>query len=377
MSDLQISLLIIGAVVVGVVYLFNLFQERKLRRRLEQAFATEHDDVLLDAPPQDTARGRIEPQLAHADAMTGTAARMDEPVPEMPQSAADAPDSGRRSGFDALPDTPGFDPVIDCVAQIDANAPISDSVISELLSRLAAVGKPVRGAGFDSGTGCWELLDGTGSGQYGTLRFAMQLVNRGGVVQAAQLVAFCDLIRDRAGKAGGVATLPDIESTLEAARNLDDFCADVDVAIGVNIIAGKGESFAGTKIRGLAEAAGFKLESAGVFNYRNDQRQILFTLDNHEPAPFIPEQIKSLTTSGITLLLDVPRVAAGQQVLDRMLEIGRELEQGLGGKLVDDNRVALNASGIAKIRQQLGAIQAKMDACGISAGSERALRLFS
>lgn len=375
MSDLQLSLLIIGAAVVGVVYLFNLFQERKLRRRLERAFATEHDDVLLDAPPQEMARGRIEPQLAPADAMTGTA--MDESVPEMPQAAADALDSDGQSRFDALPDVPGFDPAIDCAAQIDASVPIPDNIIGELLSRLAAIGKPVRAAGFDSRTGRWELLDGTGSGQYKTLRFAMQLVNRGGVVQAAQLVAFCDLIRDRAGKAGGVATLPDIESTLEVARNLDDFCADVDVAIGVNIIAGKGESFAGTKIRGLAEAVGFKLESAGVFHYRNDQRQILFALDNHEPAPFIPEQIKSLTTSGITLLLDVPRVAGGQQVLDRMLEIGRNLEQGLCGKLVDDNRVALNAAGIAKIRQQLGAIQAKMDACGIGAGSERALRLFS
>lgn len=377
MSDLQISLLIIGAVVVGVVYLFNLFQERKLRRRLERAFATEHDDVLLDAPPQQTARERIEPQLAYVDAMAGTAAGMDEPAPEMPQAATAAPDSDTQGGSDVLPAVPGFDPVVDCMAQIDANVPIPDSIIGELLSRLAAIGKPVRGAGFDSGSGRWEFLDGTGSGPYRTLRFAMQLVSRGGAVQAAQLVAFCDLIRDRAGKAGGVATLPDIESTLEVARNLDDFCADVDVAIGVNIIAGKGGSFAGTKIRGLAEAAGFKLESAGVFHYRNDQRQVLFTLDNHEPAPFIPEQIKSLSTSGITLLLDVPRVAAGQQALDRMLEIGRDLEQGLGGRLVDDNRVALNAAGIAKIRQQLGAIQAKMDARGIGAGSERALRLFS
>ena len=29
----------------------------------------------------------------------------------------------------------------------------------------------------------------------------------------------------------------------------------------------------------------------------------LFTLDNHEPAPFLPEQIKHLSTAGITLLL--------------------------------------------------------------------------
>ena len=35
---------------------------------------------------------------------------------------------------------------------------------------------------------------------------------------------------------------------------------------------------------------------------------VLFTLDNHEPMPFVPEQMKTLSTSGITFLLDVPRV---------------------------------------------------------------------
>lgn len=376
MSDLQTSLLIIGAVVVGVVYLFNHLQERKLRRKLERAFATEHDDVLLAAPPSPSAGGRIEPQLP----LTGTVSDVSTSGynTNAPQAvAADAADPDRETGSDILPAVPGFDQAIDCIAQIDADAPIPEAVIGELLNRLSAIGKPVRGVGFNAEAGHWENLDGAGSGRYTVLRLAMQLVNRGGVVHAAQLVAFCDLIRDRAGKASGVATLPDIESTLETARRLDDFCADVDVAIGVNIIADKGASFSGTKIRGLAEAAGFKLESEGVFHYRNDQRQTLFTLDNHDPAPFIPEQIKSLSTTGITLLLDVPRVAGGQQVLDRMLDIGRGLEQGLGGKLVDDNRVALNASGITKIRQQLGAIQAKMDAHGISAGSKRALRLFS
>lgn len=376
MSDLQISLLIIGAVVVGAVYLFNHLQERKLRHKLERAFATEHDDVLFEAPPPAGAGGRIEPQLPRTGTVSDVSAN--ENSTNAPHAAgADAADPGRETGSAVLPAVPGFDQTIDCVAQIDADAPIPDAIIGELLNRLSAVGKPVRSAGFNAGAGRWEHLDSAGSGHYTTLRLAMQLANRGGVVQAAQLVAFCDLIRDRAAKAAGVATLPDIESTLESARKLDDFCADVDVAIGVNIIANKGAFFSGTRIRGLAEAAGFKLESEGVFHYRNDQRQTLFTLDNHEPAPFIPEQIKSLSTTGITLLLDVPRVAGGQQVLDRMLDLGRGLEQGLGGKLVDDNRVALNASGIAKIRQQLGAIQAKMDAHGISAGSERALRLFS
>src|SRR6185295_12267492 len=102
-----------------------------------------------------------------------------------------------------------------------------------------------------------------------------------------------------------------------------------------------------------AEGYGFKLESDGVFHYRNDQRQTLFTLDNHEPAPFLPEQIKQLSTRGITLLLDVPRVADGHGALDVMLRTGAQLANGLGGMLVDDNRVALSEKSVAAIQQQL------------------------
>ncbi|MCW5605305.1 MAG: cell division protein ZipA C-terminal FtsZ-binding domain-containing protein, partial [Burkholderiales bacterium] len=162
-----------------------------------------------------------------------------------------------------------------------------------------------------------------------------------------------------------------------AARRIDAFCADADVAIGVNILAAEGRSFDGTRIRMLAEAAGFKLEPDGMFHYRADGRHTLFTLDNHEPAPFLPEQIKHLTTSGVTLLLDVPRVGDGPEAFDRMIEIGNGFAQALGGRLVDDNRVALNESGIAKIRQQLAEIQVTMGARGIPAGSARAQRLFS
>jgi len=173
------------------------------------------------------------------------------------------------------------------------------------------------------------------------------------------------------------ADAPDIQQALARARDLDAFCTEVDVAIGINIVAAEGASFHGTKIRALAEAAGLKLEPDGVFHYRDDGRRTLFTLDNHEPAPFLPEQMKSLTTRGVTLLLDVPRVADGMAVLGRMFEVGATLAEGLGGRLVDDNRVVLTEAGLAKIGQQLSAIRENMNARGISAGSESALRLFS
>ena len=360
MSDLQLSLLVIGAVVVGAVYLYNWFQERSFYHRLRRAFGGVHDDVLMTGGAESaSADGRLEPQLATA----APAPRHDDSQAPAAAHAAAAP--------------PGTDSVLDFVAELRADAPIADAAIGELLHRIGACGKPSRAAGFNPRSGAWEELARGAAARYTRLRLALQLVNRAGPVNAAQLAGFCDAVKSGAERIRAQASCPDTQAALQAARELDAFCADVDVAVGVNVIAGDSGAFSGTKIRALAEAAGFKLEPDGVFHYRDEQRQTLFTLDNHEPAPFLPEQIRSLATRGITLLLDVPRVANGTKALERMLDIALSFAHALGGKLVDDNRVALSEAGVARIGEQLRSIHAAMEARGIPAGSARALRLFS
>ena len=365
MSDLQISLVIIGAVVVGGVYLFNWAQERKFRRKLGQAFEVEREDVLLDTVAKSGAR--VEPQVAWSDTPAG---------PDSPRNVVE-----ERRPVSILADTPSapppFDADIDYVAVIESATPISATVIAELFNRAAACGKPCRVAGLRAQSGEWEELARTGGDHYIKVAVALQLANRTGPVNAAQLAIFGDAVRNCAGKISAAASCPDTQAALSAARDLDEFCNEVDVVIGINIVAADGQTFPGARIRALAETAGFKLEPDGLFYFRNEERQSLFTLDNHEPAPFLPEQINRLSTNGITLLLDVPRVADGPVVLDRMIDVGRGLAQALGGRLVDDNRTALNEAGIARIRALIGEICSKMEASGITAGGVRALRLFS
>lgn len=361
MSDLQLSLLAIGVAVVVAVYLYNWVQERSLRRRLRQAFGELHDDVLLEGGAESPlADGRLEPQL----------------VPVPPASAA-RPASGAPPPAAGDPPVPGFDEALDYIAQIEADAPIPEAVAGDLASRIASCGKPARVAGFDPHSGAWEELVRGGGKSYSKLQAALQLVNRAGPVSAAHLAAFGDAIRQCGERVAARVACPDPRAALKRARELDAFCSGVDVAIGVNVVAEGPAAFPGSRIRGLAEAAGFKLEPDGVFHYRSEQRVTLFTLDNHEPAPFLPESVKGLSTHGITLLLDVPRVAHGAEALERMLEIARGLAAELGGRLVDDNRAALSEAGIARIKEQLASIHATMAAGGMPPGGERALRLFS
>lgn len=357
MSDLQLSLLMIGAVVVGAVFIYNWVQERGLRRRLQQSFGEAHHDVLLkagrDATPGD---GRLEPQL-----VAGAPAHQ----PEGSHPVADETAAG-------------FDEVLDYVAEIAAQATISDALVGEFVSRIASCGKPAHARGFDGKRGAWEDIVRGAGGRYTRLRAGLQIVNRAGPVNTAQLAAFCDAVRQCAEKVpAATVECPDAQAAIKLARDLDAFCATVDVAIGVNIIAPEGEAFGGTRIRAAAEAAGFKLEPDGVFHYRAGGRQTLFTLDNHEPAPFLPESIKGLTTSGITLLLDVPRVPNGGEVLARMFGVAEILAGALDGRLVDDNRAVLSEAGVSRITQQLSSIQAAMAARDVPAGGARALRLFS
>lgn len=361
MSDLQLSLLVIGVVVIAGVYLYNWVQERGFQRRMQRAFGASHDDVLLKAGVDTVlADGRVEPQL----------------VPQQP-ARGETPRLGAiPAGSVAVPGGE-FDPMLDFVAEIDADGPISDAVIGELMGKIASCGKPVHVAGLEQHSGAWEDIVRGKGGRYTRLRLALQLVSRSGAVNPAQLAAFCDALRSCADKIPAPAVCPDTHVAMKNARDLDAFCADVDVAVGVNVVAPDDAKFPGTAIRAAAEAGGFKLEPDGVFHFRNEQRQTLFTLDNHEPAPFLPESIKGLATGGVTLLLDVPRVADGAAVLDRMLAIANELATTLGGRLVDDNRTPLSEAGIARIKNQVHSIHTAMAGRDIPAGSARARRLFS
>lgn len=281
------------------------------------------------------------------------------------------------AAFRDRPPAPGFDAALDYVAAIDSSAPIAEPAVDELMSRIAACGKPVHARGYDAESGHWVELSRGAGGRYSGLRLALQLVNRSGPVNATQLSLFCDAVKSCADRVPAFAVCPDMQAALASARELDSFCSNVDVAIGFNIIAREGDTFAGVRIRAQAESAGFKLEPDGVFHFFDEHRRTVFTLDNHEPAPFLPERIKTLSTHGITVLLDVPRVADGPKVLDRMHEIARGLATTLGGRLVDDNRAVLNETSTARIKEQLRSIHAAMEARGIPAGSARALRLFS
>lgn len=374
MSDLQAGLLVIGIVVVAGVYLFNVLQERRYRRKSEEGFKQEHEDVLFSAKPSArTDAPRVEPQMRSVPAHEKSAAGDQDSEPSE-NAVTPAPDEREaRESFGEIPDT--IDPVIDFVAEIEAPAGVPGALLQGALSEIAKIGKPFHCIAFSDETLAWEE-PGDPDVRYTEVRFGLQLADRTGPVERAQLDEFCTIIKDLAEQTGATAQYPAPEAALSAARQLDQFCAEVDVTIGINLVSRDGNPLSGTKIRALAEAAGFKLESDGIFYLRDESGRTLYTLENQE-APFSREAMKTLSTPGVTLLFEVARVADGLREFDRLLALARNFAAALGAALVDDNRVPLNDAGIDKIRQQLRTIYATMDASRIPLVSTRALRLFS
>src|SRR3954463_745027 len=360
MSDLQIGLALLGAIIVIAVLAFNYWQERQFQRRGEQTFTGRHEDVLLGvagtapAPTNAPALGpddsRIEPRM-DAELKVPAATQLQE-------GNADVP---RRE--------------IDYIAELRAGEFIAAQHIAKVRERIPALGRRISFGGLNHESKSWEPL--RTDGRYTTLRVGFQLVDRSGPAKEEQFRSFCEFVRATAGELAAIAELPEFAPSLEQAVALDEFCADVDVLVGINVIANTGQVFHGTKIRGLAEARGLRLQSSGVFHCHDEQGSTLFSLDNQQSEPFLIDRIRNITTPGVTFLLDVPRVANGLQVFDKMVAMSRTFAESLDGILADDNRALLNDAGLDRIRAQLRAIYSAMEQRGIDAGSPLALRLFS
>jgi FtsZ-interacting cell division protein ZipA len=382
MSDLQLSLLGIGLLVIAGVVAYNWWQERSYRKLAQQRFHSQRDDVLFrttlaGTPPADD---RIDPIVSTIVAEEiALQAEPEEPVSEPGPAPEPAPTpvyratASQHSG--TLPSE--IDEEINYVARLELAEPADADTVRAVLASDASVEKPSRWFGRTAAGEWIDVLTAGPQAEFSMVIGALQLADRAGPLSQESLNEFCALAQDAAGKLLAVAQLPEKQPSLEKAQALDEFCADVDVLVGVNVVATGQDTFPGTKLRALAEAGGLKLAPDGTFQYRDERGVALYSLTNHESTPFEAETIKQFATHGITLLFDVPKVAGGVRVFDQMVLFAHQLADSLKGTMVDDNLKLLSDDGVAKIKQQLAAIYAKMDARGIPAGSQRALRLFS
>jgi FtsZ-interacting cell division protein ZipA len=389
MSDLQLSLILVGLLVIAAVYMFNRMQEQRYRRKFEESFDRGQEDVLLsDGTVQREAaeipsEPRIEPSLSDE---VPTADEELSPVPQEPNLAEHAP-SDETSRVEPAADTEvvrepvlaaGPDaPDIDFRARLEGGSPLGADLLSRLEKQLGGIGKPVRIDVRTGADGPWLPAAECGAETGSAMKVALQLADRGGPASTAQLARFREIVESIAEALGATASFDDEGEALERASEIDGFCAENDVAIGLNIIPQDVTGLAGTKLRALAEASGFTLAADGSFHLSDEHGTSLIALTSMDGVPFEAGSIKTLRSQGVTLLIDVTRVAEGRQIFQRMNDLARKFATALNGTVVDDKRNVLNPASLEKIASQIDAIQSALKARGIPPGSPLALRLFS
>jgi hypothetical protein len=380
MSEMKIGILLLSALVVALVFGFNFYQEWRFRKKTSQAFARHHADVLLDVPKnnvRDGQQARLEPVLLDDEEDSAPAYLNDIPPPA-PVARAAPPEPVAP----VVPETPELDAADHQALVVSLLDPSLDFIAEIAFAQPQALGQLPRfnvakrvQAILRTERGLWkpaEILPGT---RYKQVNFGLQLVDRGGAVTEQELASFCQQVSHYAEKLGAQVSFPQRQQKLVSARELDRFCVDVDVLIGINIVATS--PIAGARLRSVAEAAGLQLEPDGQFHYLADSGNTLFSLASADQTPFTLHTLLDKQFPALTLMFDVPRVAGGVAVFDRAVQFAKHLSQEFGAQLVDDNRRVLSDQGLAQIRDQLIRIYGNMDDRGIAPGSVAALRLFA
>lgn len=371
MSELQISLLGIGIVVVLAVYGYSWWQQRQYRRKFGAAFRHGREDALH----------RPSTEKSVDELLAGPAAEVldEEASQALPaDSLLGQTPSGESLGVQGADGVCALlDAATDYIAVLSCKSPASGHALAPLWQKRFDFGKSVHVCGLNAARGAWEKVIAESPLSYSKFKLALQLVDRSGAVSKMRLTDFHDLARDIAAQLPADAELPDVAAAAARALELDGFCAEVDQTIGLNILPSGERMFSGAEVANLAAQHGMSLQADGAFHLPDADGHTLFSLGNLDNEPFQHLTLDKMWINGLTLLLEVPRVEQPTQRFDEMAVLARRLAMDLRAAMVDDHRVALGEPGIAQIREQVAAIEKRMLSNGVTPGSAQARRLFS
>ena len=360
MSELQLGLLAIGALVVVGVLAYNKLQERAVQRRAQQAFGSTHPDTLLDT------------EGAPADPVSAAAA-VPEPSlpPAVPAAAASPPQpvSGARPAGQVTADAR-----LDYIIEASGEPAVSARVI---LERWGAISHRFAGrAQFATGDAArppGAVGDGAMAGHF---QASLQLVSRAGVVGEAELIEFRAEMENLAAQLGWRATAPEMRAALEAARELDGFSAERDIQVALHVVSSASAGFSPARLQRLRERHALTVRPDGTWLQADPRDRPLFVVSDRSGGRLDATRAASDPVAGLSLAMDVPRAPDTGRSFESMARLATVAAAELGGTIVDDNGTALDARALAAIGAQVETVGAELEARGFAPGEPLALRLF-
>ena len=392
MTSLQLGLIAAGVLLVVGVLVYNWLQERRVRRRIREAFSPRDAGATATGVPASGAR--VEPSLSSSavgenvrgpdfdapddsgyeppldvQARIASVVADDAYVPPTPLK----PFAERGAAAELHPAEP--DPEIESIVNLQPAHPVPAGKLAAGLH--ARFGQPLRWFGRRGPGLPWQLLKSDTGGDFSEIAACLLLANRSGAATAPLLEAFVRAVSEIGATLPAAVDAPDVAADTARAEALDRICADLDVQVGITLLKTDGALIAGTRLRGVAEASGFRLASGGRFDWiQEDTGSVLYALQNYRSDPFTADTLRATSTPGAVFILDVPQVADPVRVFDQMKNAAKRMAHSLDAVLVDDNRRPLDDTAFASIREQVRSTTEALRGVNIEPGSPRALALF-
>lgn len=399
-SSLQIALIVAGIVLVAGVLLYNRWVLRRARGPVERP-------ARPDLAQDDGADIRVEPSigalgesLAGDDDLAARPTLRDKPVAATSTTVAEPPAADAAAwqvpmdSVTTLPPLPTItrerhdaprgrdvalsqpDPDIESVVVLRPPAAVGVSALGAALH--AHLGKPLRWFARRDAAHGWQRLTSETQGEFAEVVACLLLADRTGPATHAQLESFLRMLRELAPTLPATFTAPPVEDEVARAEALDRLCAELDMQIGITIERTDGSPIAGTRLRGVAEAAGFRLAPNGRFEWVQEETgHVVYTMQAMSGEPFSLDSLRAASLTGIVFVLDVPCVADPPRAFDQMKLAAGRLAHTLGGDMVDDNRRVLTDAALATTREAVVSAASALADVHIEPGSPRALKLFS
>jgi len=338
MSELQTWLIVLGVLLILIVVLVNWWQDRRVRRRMQEHFPETSQDALMGL----AGTGRREPGLG----------------PITPSNSA------TENFIDEV------DPATEAVIDLSFAQPVDGHALAEPLNNLlSGQTKPVRVfAQTDDGETVQRLRPDE---RYSSLQLAVLLTNRQGALSDIEWSHLWARAQSIAELFDGLIEGPEQDTVLKQAQALDETCSALDAQ--VMLYLKPQQALARADVLTVVQEVGF-LPWGDQLAWMAETGLPRFTLS-------LPPQAEQAdapqTVNQVGLLLDLPQTVADQQAFSRMAAVGRDLAARLNAQLLDDQGRPLSDQADELLDQQLYELYQKLEEAGYPAGSERTIRLFS
>ncbi|WP_111496352.1 cell division protein ZipA [Marinobacter bohaiensis] len=138
---------------------------------------------------------------------------------------------------------------------------------------------------------------------------------------------------------------------------------DAQEVIVINVLSRQDKAFEGPALRKLFEACGLEFGDMDIYHRHEEsdtRSPVQFSVASAvEPGTFRPEDMKTMSTPGISFFMSMPGPSDSLKAFEFMLETAQCVVHNLGGEMKDERRSVMTPQTIEHCRQRIREFERK------------------